>query len=177
MRSPLTHFLLALTTLIAVSGAYGAWYTTVSHKSNEVANLQSQIDAANENAGRIALAKTAISEIVMDEERMKNYFVSESSVVSFINELEALGTSGGAAVTVLSVSKGGTSLAPTLLLSLSIQGTFDAVMSTVGAIEYVPYDVSITTLSVEQNGKDIWHANVNIVAGSASVSTATSTKK
>jgi hypothetical protein len=177
MRSPSTHFLLALATLIAVSGVYGVWYTTVSHKSNEVVNLQSQIDAANENAGRIALAKTAISEIVMDEGRMQNYFVSESSVVSFINELEALGVSDGAVVTVLSVSKGGTPSVPTLLLSLSIQGTFDAVMRTVGAIEYVPYDVSIATLSVDQSGKDSWHANVNLIAGSAIASTTTSTKK
>jgi len=160
-----------------MSGFYGMWYTAISHKSNEVVNLQGQIDAANENAGRIALAKAAISEIVMDEEHMLNYFVSESSVVSFINELEALGISEGSIVTVLSVSKGGTPSVPTIVIALSIQGTFDAVMRTVGAIEYVPYAVSIVTLSVDQNGKDSWHANVNVVAGSAIVSTATSTKK
>lgn len=173
MKSPLTHFLTALIFLVAVISCYSVWYGAISQKSNQVANLENQIVAVSENVGRIALARAALSEIEGDEASMQNYFVSESSAVSFINELETLGLSQKAIVTVLSVAKGGVSSHPTLVLALSIKGSFDAVMRTVGAIEYVPYAVSISTLSVGQDMKDTWHANLNLIADSAFVASTT----
>ncbi|MCX6790552.1 MAG: hypothetical protein NTV60_03465 [Candidatus Kaiserbacteria bacterium] len=173
MKSPVTHFFLALFVLIGVISCYGVWYRAISQKSNKVANLENQIIAASENVGRIALARAALSEIEGDEAHMQNYFVSESSAVSFINELETLGLSQKATVTVLSVAKGGLPSRPTLVLALSIKGTFDAVMRTVGAIEYVPYSISISTLSVGQDMKDSWHANLNLIADSAFVASTT----
>lgn len=169
MKSSTTHFLLALTLFIGAVSLYSVWYAVVSEKSGEVASLESRIIASGENAGRIELARAALSEIEGDEVDMQNYFVSESSAVSFISGLEALGLANSATVTVLSVSK----KASSLLLSLSIAGTFDAVMRTVGAIEYVPYSVSIATISVGQDAKDDWHANLSLVADSAFVATTT----
>lgn len=171
MRSSLTHFLVALAVFIATVCLYATWYAAVSGKSYAVADLQSRIATAGENAGRMALARAALSEIAGDETNMQNYFVSESSAVSFINELEALGLAQKATVTVLSVSKGTVRLS--LQLTLSIKGSFDAVMRTVGAIEYVPYAVSIMTLSVGQDAKNSWHADLTLVADSASIATST----
>ncbi|MHB0865579.1 MAG: hypothetical protein ACYC1Y_01610 [Minisyncoccota bacterium] len=175
MKMPLIHFLLALAVFAAVLFGYGVWYTVVSNKSGEVADLQNQIVAASENMSRIASTRAAFAEIAGDEAKVQNYFVSESGVVAFINNLEALGAAQKATVSVLSVSTGGSSSRPVLLLSITIKGTFDAVMRTVGVIEYAPYNLSVSTLSIGKDSQKNWQADVNLIVGSISGNTATTT--
>ncbi|MHB1163353.1 MAG: hypothetical protein ACYCZZ_02420 [Minisyncoccota bacterium] len=175
MRSPLAHLLLALAVLVAVLFGYGAWYTIVSNKSGEVSDLQSQITAAGENMSRIAATRAAFAEIAGDEAKVQSYFVSGSGVVAFINSLEALGLAQKATVSVRSVSTGGSPSRPALLLSITVKGTFDAVMRTLGAIEYAPYDLSISTLSIGEDSQKNWQADVNLIVGSISGNTASTT--
>ncbi len=175
MKSPRTHFLIACVVAVAALTGYVVWYATVSAKSAEVADIQSQIDAATENASRLAAARAALVEVAGDEAKVRAYFVSEADIVAFINDLESLGLSQKAAVSVLSVSAGGSSSRPTLQLALSVKGTFDAVMRTVGAIEYAPYDLSISALSVGQDAKTSWHADLGLIVGSTPPVAATST--
>ena len=176
MKSPLIHFLLALAVFAAVLFGYGVWYAVVSNKSSEVSDLQSQIITASENMGRIASTRAAFAEIAGDEAKVQNYFVSESGVVAFINSLEALGAAQKATVNVLSVSTGGSSSRPALLLSITIRGTFDAVMRTLGVIEYAPYSLSISTLSIGKDSQKNWQADVNLIVGSIAGSTANTAK-
>lgn len=177
MRSSFTHFVFALILGVVVSSSYGFWYLTISQKSSEVANLQNQIMVESENVSRIASARSALAEIAGDEANVQSYFVSEANIVPFINDLEARGLREKATAAVLSVSKGGSSSEPSLLLlTVSLKGTFDAIMRTIGAIEYAPYDVSISTLSIEQDVKNSWHANLTLTVGTVSLSTATSTR-
>lgn len=175
MKSSLSHFLIALAVCVGTLTSYGIWYSTVSNKSTEVASVQNQIIIATENASRIAAARAALAEIAGDEAKVQSYFVSEAGVVGFINTLEALGVSQKATVSVLSVATGGSPTRPTLQLALSVKGSFDAVMRTVGAIEYSPYDLSISTLSVGQDAKDSWHATLSLTVGSVPPTAVTST--
>ncbi|HQT82790.1 MAG: hypothetical protein B7W98_00195 [Parcubacteria group bacterium 20-58-5] len=175
MKSPLFHLIVAsVICAVAVIG-YGVWYAAIETKSAAVASLESQIATKTEAASRIASARASLAEISGDETTLQGYFVPESGVVSFINTLEELGKAQGAAVSVLSVSTSGTKARPTLTLALTTKGTFDAVMRTVGAIEYAPYDLSFSTLALGQDTANNWHAAVNLVVGSVSVGTATST--
>ena len=175
MKSPRTHFFIALIVSITAFIGYGIWYAIVSAKSAEVADVQSQIAAATNTMSRIAVARTALAEVAGDEAKMQSYFVSDTGVVSFINALEAIGLSTNTTVNVLSVSPGTSPARPTLQLNLSVKGAFDPVMRTVGAIEYAPYAVSISMLSVGQDAKGSWHADMSINVGSASSEAATST--
>lgn len=167
MKSALIQLIVALIIGTCAVIAYGLWYAAVSAESQHVASLQTQIDEANTNVGRIASARAALAEIANDEASVQGYFVPETGVVSFINTLEGLGPIEHSAVSVLSVSTAGSKTQPTLLLTLSVTGSFDAVMRTVGAIEYAPYDLSMTQLAVVQNDKAGWQANISLVVGSA----------
>ena len=77
---------------------------------------------------------------------------------------------------VLSVSVDNSSKQTSLVLSLVVSGTFDAVMRTVGAIEFAPYDVLISKLSLANEEKNVWNANLEIVVGSVSANVESSTK-
>ena len=173
MKSRLFNFSIELIMAGAILVGYGFWYFAVSAKSAAVAGLQDQITAKTETATRIATARAAIAEIKDDEAIVQGYFVPETGVVAFISGLEAQGQKQGAVVSVLSVSTGATGAQPTLLFSLSVKGTFDAVMRTVGAIEYMPYDLSVSGFSLVQDDKNSWHSDLSIRVGSVKTATIT----
>jgi hypothetical protein len=166
MKSPLTQLVVAFVLCAAVLGGYGAWYAAIANKSNAVAAIENQITEKTEAKSRIAFARAALADIEGDESAVQSHFVSETGVVGFINYLEARGTAQKADVNVLSVSTGGDKARSTLVLALAVRGAFDAVMRTVGAIEYAPYDLSIKTFSIAHEDKGAWHADLTLVVGS-----------
>jgi len=175
MKSSFTHLIVAVVLCAAALVGYGMWYAAITTTSTAVVELQNQIDAKNETASRITVARSALSEIASDEATVRSYFVSEASVVAFINDLESRGLSQGATVDVLSVSTSGTPAHPALGLTLTIRGSFDAVMRTVGTIEYAPYNISISQFSLGQGDQKDWHADFKLLVGSVSTSITTRT--
>jgi len=175
MKSYIFHFVITIVACAAILTGYSFWYAVIAEKSASVANLQSQIDTKTETARRIASARAMITEIEGDEAIVQSYFVPKTGVVTFIDNLETQGREQGTAVNVLSVSTGTDGSQPTLTLSITVNGTFDAVMRTIGAIEYSPYDLSFSTLSIGQDEKNSWTANLGLVVGSVNSKSATST--
>lgn len=175
MRSPLTQLILAFLVCAAALVGYGIWYAAIANQSIAASALQSQIDVKTATISQMASTRAALAEIAGDESVVQGYFVPETGVVTFIDGLESRGRSLGANVGVLSVSTGGAPARPVLLFSLSITGTFDAVMRTVGAIEYAPYDISVSALTLEQSDKNSWHADLKLLVGSVVAGAATTT--
>lgn len=176
MKTSFTNLVIALVVCVATFIGYGVWYAAIAAKSAAVANLESRITAKNETASRIASARAALAEIAGDESIVQSYFVSKTGVVAFIDALEALGKTQKAAVSVLSVSMGGAPAQPTLVLALTVTGTFDAVMRTVGEIEYAPYDLSVSALSLGHAAPNSWHADLKLLVGSVSTNAADSSR-
>ncbi len=174
MRPPLSHLVFASLACVITVVGYGFWYASVGTKSTTVANLENQITSKTETVSRISSVRASLAEIAGDEASVQSYFLPETGVVAFINNLEDQGKKQGTAVSVLSVSTNTASGQSTLSFTLSVRGTFDAIMRTVGIIEYAPYDLSISALSITQDGKSGWHADLTMTVGS-SAATATST--
>lgn len=168
MKSTLTHFLIVLVLMLSAIAAYGTFYAALSAKSSMVADLQSSIDQGTQTANHIASARAAISEIAGDEAVVRGYFISDMAAGPFFDDLQARGRAQGATVSVLSASTDTVNKYPVLTLSLTVKGAFDAVMRTIGVIEYAPYDLSVSALSVQQDDPKSWHADLKVVVGAAS---------
>lgn len=166
MKISIAKIILTGLLFFGVLGAYFMWFGIVQKKSAAVASLEEQIAAKASTVSYMAQARASLAEVASDEATLQNYFVPETEVVSFINELEALGHAQNATVNVLSVAKGGTGSQTGFTLSLTVNGSFDGVMRTLGAIEYAPYDLSVSTLTLAQADKSKWQANLNLFAGS-----------
>ncbi|OIO50728.1 hypothetical protein CO131_00025 [Candidatus Kaiserbacteria bacterium CG_4_9_14_3_um_filter_50_16] len=175
MKSSFFHLVFAIVVCVVILIGYGVWHAAIAKEGAAVTTLQSQIDAKTEAINRMSTTQTVLADITGDEAVVQSYFVSETGVVAFINDLEDRGRLLGTVVNVLSVSTGVVPAQPTLVFALTINGTFDAVMRTVGAIEYAPYDISISTLSVGQDGKNNWHADLKLSVGSSVASTTAKT--
>lgn len=177
MKPHFIHALIAFSLCASALVGYGFWYAAVANKSTVVASLQNQIDTKVESAARVASARAALAEIAGDESAVRSYFVPETEIVSFIDDLVARARALQATVKILSVSADNSRDQSTLSFSLTVKGTFDSVMRAVGMIEYAPYNLSLEKLSVGKDEKDVWHANIELLVGSVPASpAATSTK-
>ena len=170
MRSPLISFVIWALILLAAVGVYAALKIAVNDKSLAVANLSRQIEAKNVESARLSAVREQLSALANDEAAVEAYFVPESSVVALIDELQGRGRALGASVEIASVAAtpGASGARPTIAIALSATGPFDAVMRTIGSIEYAPYDLHATgvTLSEGLDGKT-WSANLNLSVGSS----------
>ena len=170
MKSPFSHLGIVFIICTGLVAGYCFLYSVIVTKSVAVVETQNQIDAETETASRSASVPAIIAKIADDETAIQKYFVQENGVMAFINTIEALGKTQGTTITVLSVSADG-GAHPTLLVSLSLEGTFDAVVRTVGAIEHAPYDISLSKLSLKQDGANSWHADLGLAVGSTDLVT------
>lgn len=170
MKSNVYHLLVAVVVALAAFAGYEFWYSAVAAKSAVVAGLQSRVIARAETADRAAAARAISADIAIDEAVVRNYFLPETGVVAFIDSLESQGKVIGVSVQVLSVSAT-TAGRPAFVVSLTCKGTFDAVMRAVGAIEFAPYDLSLSGFSLMQDAPDTWHADLKLRIGSAATAT------
>jgi hypothetical protein len=171
MKSPLIHLIVWACVCAAALVGYSVWFAAVESKSMAVAALENKIKTKNETSARVTEARAILAKIAEDESLVRGYFVPETKIVSFINALEGLSSEQKTEMKVLSVSTRGDAQHANLELriSASVQGAFDAVMRTVGAIEYAPYHISITKFSVTNGEKDSWSASLELVVGSMPV--------
>jgi hypothetical protein len=163
IRRTLIELVIALLVLAGVLGAYAFWYGAVGDASAEAAALSKEIRAKGIESSRVADEKDALTLLAADEASMRAYFVRQEEIVPFLSMLEKKGAALGAKLEVASVSEDATGGRNRILLSLKITGSFDAVLRTLGAIEYGPYDSSVSnvtfdTSSAEDGVPAVWTA-------------------
>lgn len=98
---------------------------------------------------RVASAKAALPVLARSEEKLHAYRTRSSDIVPLLERLEKQGRTEGAVVEVLSVSPEQAGTQGRIAISLTVRGTFDAVMRTVGSIEYGPYDIIVKTAALD----------------------------
>jgi len=138
MRSR-TLFLLigALGILLIAFLSYAWWYRETLLLDAAVSQKTETILQKSVREVRVARAQAALDEIDMFTERLAGRYVSNETIVVFLDSLEALGRSLGGATTVSSVSvREATEFDPSFFaIDLEIIGSFNTVMRTIGSVE------------------------------------------
>jgi hypothetical protein len=165
-KKPFMHLLAALGFVALTISAYAAWYSVVGKASAEAAALQSEIEARGAAGTRAASARKILDELSVQESSVYGHLVSRADVVSFLETVEATGRQLGTKVEVISVSDA-SGAENQISLALRISGPFDAVVRTIGALEYQKYATTLTNLSLESQGASVgtWTAAVNLNVG------------
>lgn len=169
-HAALIQLSLALAVLVGVLTAYGAWYVVVGQASATSAALATEIETKTQESARVASAREALETLATDEASIQAYFIRQEDIVTFLERLESSGTALGSVVEVVSVGAEDGDERPHIRLSLKITGSFDAVMRTLGAIEYGPYDSAITSVTLDtlpsENGPSgRWTAAATLTLG------------
>lgn len=168
MKNATLTLVIAIIAVCAVLGGYFFWYQSVVQESVQVIVLERQIAEYSADASRTDALKATLSEIENDERLVQGYFVSEDRVAAFVDDLEARGRSLGATVVTTSVANADTPEHSAIAVALVITGSFDAVLRTIGSIEYAPYDLMVSSLLFTREvPKPGWRADLKLVVGSA----------
>lgn len=174
---PLIPLLFSILILLGCVGLYGFGYYALTQWKAKVATQATEIMTKTQELERTQKAHTALMTLASDEQALEQYAVAKGNIVPFLETLQASGRAQGARVDVISVADAKDGAHNRIALSLSITGSFDAVMRTLGGIEYGPYDGVVTSLSLK-NGSDTgtttrasWTAGVTYSVGAQSTST------
>lgn len=168
-RSSLTHFIIALVFALAAAAGYVLWFLAFSAARDNARAAADEAGRIEREDAAIASAKETIASLESDEAALRAYFLSEADIVPFLEELERLGDALQSRVEVASVTELGETT-ERLSLALRIEGSFEAVMRTLGAIEYGSRDMRIisTTLEAlqEENESFLWVATATFSVAS-----------
>lgn len=152
---------------LAIAGAFVAfavaahvfWFMRIESLTVEAEQLSATRAETERAALRIEDAKNALGTLAESEARILDYFVPESDVVPFLEEIGATGDSLGSAVEVVGVSAdAGEGGRGHMTLSLRITGGFGSVMRTIGALEFGPFDSKLISVSLD-GGEERWTAS------------------
>ncbi len=155
----------ALTMFIVVSIVYGMWYMRVADESVEVFRLQNDLSSKNDLVHRISAARATLQKNDDPTHNLSKYFIDKTEVASFISTLERTAKKNGASLEVVAVSTDIIKASPTLSFTLGVEGSFNELMQTLGAIEYAPYHISFSGVMLTKNEK-LWQAEVKMLVSS-----------
>jgi Tfp pilus assembly protein PilO len=177
MKHPFIQLGVAALILVIAIGAYGVWFVAVDTENAKARSLASEIQTKSQDATRIAEAKAALNALATNEASVSMHFVSANDVVPFLGSLQSTGSSLGSTVDVLSVGADPATKAGQghINISVHISGPFDSVVRTLGALEYAPYDITLTNLSLDTADKNMWSAAASFSVGTGPASSTPAT--
>lgn len=160
--------IVTLATLLAIVG-YVWWHYEVTSASAEAAKLAAEVETRSDEYSRTTRAKSELAALAADESFVEGRFLPVDEIVPFLEGLERTGDAFGADVSVVSVSDavGGESIA----VALEVGGSFDAVMRTLGTMEYGTYASSVSDLTLDTTDGERWGATLTLIVGARELET------
>ncbi len=148
MNSTLIHFIVAALIALGALGVYATEFVMLTNARNEAATAFADVARIEEENRSIANAKDTIAALESDEAAIAAHFVSPTDIVPFLEGLEQEGEGLGTRVEVVSVSSPNEADGR-ITLSLRIEGSFAAVMRTLGSFEYSQQDMRLSSLTLD----------------------------
>lgn len=167
-RRSFFHFIIAIVLTLMCVGAYVAWFFMFENARDRAEQLLAEVARIEREDAAIASTKGIAASLDADEALLQTYFVSQDDIVSFLEILEQAGEELGSIVDVASVSPGSGVDAGRVILALQVEGSFEAVMRTLGAFEYGPHDMRVRSLALDGGGEDegvVWSAATTFSVG------------
>jgi hypothetical protein len=91
-----------------------------------------------------------VAEIKALQVSVNNHFVDPNAIDTFVNYLEDMGSTLGSVTSVKDIQIPD-KIKNTVVISLSITGTFNNVMRTITYLENIPYKINITDVYINKN--------------------------
>ncbi len=165
MRPPTPHLVAAgFALLVAVGGAWSS-YASLTEKSVAAAALHVEAGYKTSLAESASSAQAIRAEIARNERLLAEYFISDTEIAAFAANLERKGMELGVLVRDVSTVSIQADGRPAHRITLTVSGTFDALMRMTGSIEYSPYDISIESLAAMHAEGVIWSGDIVVIVG------------
>jgi len=160
--SIITHAGIAFVVLAVLVGGYVYFLSETRHLQDRIQELTVEIAQKTGEYEEEGSMRDLLKETEVQEATLATHFVDPSDIVSFLEHLEGVGSGLGVFVTIVSVTDPDATGAVTV--SLSLEGSFDAVMRTVGLIEHDVRATAVRTLALDVGENGSWNAALSVTA-------------
>jgi len=164
-RTTLTIF---LSILIATASFFG--WTYVVYKAYAVARdhalVRADLSAAMSAEQTTDQEQQFLASVAGTHTSIDSYFITRDTIVSFIEELETLGTHAHVKADIVRLDPGSGGMGP-LVLELNLSGAYSDVVYYLALLEASPRMVSVDTLALIRGGNtkgssvDVWTAQLS----------------
>ena len=148
------YLILGLDLLLFVAGRFLIWQ--LEEEKAELASMMAKT-SFNESAGEVVLSalgpKLQTQAMILD-----NYFISASTTVSFLEQLES-----GAKLAKVALKINQAEIKDNLRLNIAVEGNFSAVNQFLGLLEKFPYALRIERLDLRIGDKGLWRGDFVII--------------
>jgi Tfp pilus assembly protein PilO len=152
-KSTLIFYLSILTALLTV-GVFIFFFRIIKNKNEHTSAVLTVLENKIIKKENINTLEKKVAELEATRQAIEGYFVNSNNIDSFINYLEKLGTSARTQLEVENVEIS-TVEKNTVLVKLSVKGTFTDVMQTVTLIENIPYQIHFTSVYLSKNTQSV----------------------
>ena len=170
-KETLIWFGIAVASLLASTGAYAYWFFAFEGARAEARAAMGEVARIEREDAEIRAAEGALATLTADESAVRAYFLAPEDIVAFLETLQASGGAFGTAIEVVSVAP---ATDGRIGLSLHIDGSFEGVMRTLGALEFGPRDIRIASLTLDTPPNEAtgeWGAAATFTVGALASST------
>ncbi len=151
MKHTKTTFLLILNIFLALFliSAFIFFFQVIKHKNQHASATLTTL------ATRVAMKdnSTAVMEAVKNAKESRttltNYFLDPTTIDTFVNQIEELGTEANAKLLVKNVAVS-TIRKNTISIDFSLVGTFPQVVHALALVEHMPYQVHLKTMYINK---------------------------
>ena len=161
---------LALLLFLFALGTYAWWYRAVVLRDKEVQDRMLVITEKSVREMKTEATRDALTDIEVFSEKLRARYVHDETVVQFLDSIAVLGRTHGTDTEVASVSViERTDTQPAFLsMDIRIEGSFGAVMRTIGSIENLPVWSRAEKGTVElvpniEGTSALWRAVIGVV--------------
>ena len=164
-RTTLIAFVASLSIVVVAIVAHVLTFRAIGVLQEESFLLAQEIEAIRDKEAQTAQAEEILFRVAEKESVIETYFVSEDTIVDFLELLESIEENTVVAIDIISVSINEEE--QVFDINLTIEGRFGRVMQTLEAIENLPVFIVTESGSIEtiirDEGDDpeIWTASVS----------------
>ena len=146
------HLLFSLGILIIAGALLAGQIYFLTSITDSMTVTQKAMSEKRAEIAKAAALKNATQALGTSEEVISSHLLQKENIVPFLTSFETAGNPVGATGHVVSVSEEKIATHPKVSVSILINGSFDAVMRTVGILENSPYDSELTGLTLDSGG-------------------------
>lgn len=138
--------ILSVATLLLI-GAYSFVFYTIRAKGIHTESLLSDIESEQKKIDDSTSLKKTIQTVHDEEEELRSHFVHADDIIPFLEFFEGFGRQNSKDFMVTSVDTNMENH-PKLIVSFSAHGTFTQMHTLLGLIENMPYQITLSSISL-----------------------------
>ena len=139
-------FIFSIVGLIISVGLFIYSFNVIKSSANKTGEGLTKIDQVNQKNLELNTIKKTIIATEEDRNKLAAYFVSDKSIVGFLEYIESLGETTNTEASIEAVDIGVET--NTLIVSVKTIGTFSSVMRYVDLVENMPYRIEINNFTL-----------------------------